>query len=202
MYEKNFVGRISELFHESKLSIKEFSDKVGISRQTMEFYLKGKRSPSAESLMKISKEFEVSTDWLLAITDVKSTSNDIKNAVNALGISEESAKILQKLDQMSKESISWLIEFGSNEDNDFIKAWKEYLESLTIVPYSSFRNTEEKQNNYGIVGFTEDGKMLLDQKAATEYRSVIVEKRFSRLCDELYDRFDFFDLKTDGGTKI
>lgn len=97
MYEKNFVGRINQLYEESGLSVKDFANKVGISRQTMDFYLNGKRSPSADSLIKISNKFHVTTDWLLAITDVKSQSADIQSVVNGLKLSEAAAHNLLSL---------------------------------------------------------------------------------------------------------
>ena len=113
MYAESFIGRINQLYTESGLSVKDFANKVGISRQTMDFYLNGKRSPSAESLIKISKEFHVTTDWLLAITDTRSQSSDIQSIVNVLHLSEAAAHNMMKLtdeDCNFREPFSYLLE--------------------------------------------------------------------------------------------
>ncbi len=114
MYEENFVGRISQLYNESGLSVKDFADKVGISRQTMDFYLKGERSPSADSLIKISKTFSVTVDWMLAIPNAaRSQSADIQSIVNVLHLSEAAAKNMMKLNDEEcdlREPFSYFLE--------------------------------------------------------------------------------------------
>ena len=196
MYAENFVGRINKLYSESGLSVKDFADKVGISRQTMDFYLNGKRSPSAESLIKISNAFSVSTDWLLAITDVRSQSVEIQSAVAALGISEAAAILIKEQDEMGKESINYLLEFDAHNGMSFINAWRDYIIALTNVPYNKVRDNKNDTENNGIEQYLEDGRIVLSNKATAEYYSAIAEKYFTRLCNDIYDRIDFYFQKT------
>ena len=49
----------------------EFADKVGISRQTVGFYLKGTRIPDAFTLTQICEKCHVSADWLLGLSETK-----------------------------------------------------------------------------------------------------------------------------------
>lgn len=50
-------------------TLQEAADAIGITRTAWSFYLTGARSPSAVSLIKISKTLNVSVDWLLGIDD-------------------------------------------------------------------------------------------------------------------------------------
>ena len=69
-------------------SITEFADKIGISRQTCSYYLSGNRLPDAVTLLQICDQCEVSADYLLGITDVRSRDLDIQNVCRALDLSE------------------------------------------------------------------------------------------------------------------
>lgn len=61
--------RMKQLLKESHLSITEFSESIGISRQSVGFYLNGNRQPSAEHIKKICESLNVSADWLLGLSD-------------------------------------------------------------------------------------------------------------------------------------
>ncbi len=58
--------RLNELL--GGMSSTEFAKKVGLSRQTVGFYLNGDRIPDSESLLQICEKCEVSADWLLGLT--------------------------------------------------------------------------------------------------------------------------------------
>lgn len=70
-------------------STTEFASALGISRQTVGYWLNGKRAPDADSLATISKKMGVSVDWLLGLVNVNNpTNNDsTKNISNSLGLS-------------------------------------------------------------------------------------------------------------------
>ena len=72
----------------------EFADYLGISRPTVSFYENGTRLPDAFVLQQISEKCQVSSDWLLGISDVKSTDSDILSACRVTGLSEEAVKML------------------------------------------------------------------------------------------------------------
>ena len=194
-----FRDRFRELYTMSQCqSITQFAQKLKMNRQSVDRYYNGDRLPDLTSIIQICRIMSVSADWLLGLSDVKSQSADTINAVNVLGISEEAVKTVQEFDDMGKQSLSWLIEFGSKAEIGFFEAWNEYLNSLAESNYSTIRNNEVKRDETGIDGITEDGRIVLDPRATTEYRSIIVERRFSRLCEDSFRRFNFFDLKTNG----
>lgn len=160
MYEENFVGRISCLYNESGLSVNDFAKKVGISRQTMDFYLNGKRSPSAESISKICKSCNVTADWMLALSDVRSPSKEIQNIVNTLHLSEAAAKNMIRMkdeDCDYCEPFSYLLEHMDfftmlrnykrfyNLLHQFYKD-KEYKNTTFYKPIDQEREIEDKDN--------------------------------------------------------
>ncbi len=61
--------RIRELRLERKLSQNQMADLLSVSQDTISFWENGKSLPSAEYLIEISKNFNVSTDYILGLTD-------------------------------------------------------------------------------------------------------------------------------------
>lgn len=83
--------RLLEL--QGEMSNTEFADKLGLSRQTVGFYLNGDRIPDSETLIQICKSCKVSADWLLGL------SNDplIESyTVDELGLTPESVQIIRE----------------------------------------------------------------------------------------------------------
>ena len=58
------------------MSTEEFAKKIGCSRQSVNYWINGERSPSAENIIAISKAFDVSADYLLGIEGI-----DIKKQI-------------------------------------------------------------------------------------------------------------------------
>lgn len=85
-----FEQRLKEL--RGDMSNTEFADFLGISRQTIGFYLNGNRIPDIVGLRKIAEKCNVSADWLLGISEAKSLDCDIRQICRATGLSEEAVK--------------------------------------------------------------------------------------------------------------
>lgn len=192
MYEENFVGRISQLFNESGLSVNEFAHKVGLSRQTMDFYLNGKRSPSAESLKNISEAFSVTTDWLLALTEVRSKSSDIQNAVSALGITERATEKISMLTNKGKECLSLLIEVSTFDE--LMIALIDYCKSLEFYPADlKINSILNHEKDFQVADYHDDGSITLKKEAATEFHELVLQKRFMDLCSDIWMSYAALD---------
>lgn len=75
----NYNERIRQIRIKNKLTAKEFSKIFGISESTVSLYESGKRKPGIELIIKISKYFDVSTDFILGVTDLpKSLSQEFE----------------------------------------------------------------------------------------------------------------------------
>lgn len=73
------------------MSATDFADKLGLSRQTVGFYLSGKRIPDSETLAQICNCCKVSADWLLGLSN---DPNIESPTVDQLGLSPEAVKQL------------------------------------------------------------------------------------------------------------
>lgn len=73
--------RLNELL--GGMSSTEFAKKIGLSRQTVGFYLNGDRIPDSETLLQICEKCGVSADWLLGLAKEK-TSIQVIEGVNEM----------------------------------------------------------------------------------------------------------------------
>lgn len=67
--------RLKELRQENNYSQYEIADMIGITQVTYSHYELGRRSVSIQNLVKIAKIYNVSTDYLLGLSDVKMEQN-------------------------------------------------------------------------------------------------------------------------------
>ena len=83
-------------FHELRgdKSQDAFADELGISRPTVGFYENGTRLPDALTLSQIATKCNVSTDWLLGLSETKQYQGTLTEVCNYTGLSEETARRL------------------------------------------------------------------------------------------------------------
>ena len=69
----DFGATLKELRRSAGLTQKELADRLWVSKATVSYYEQSVRCPSPEILVKISKVFHVSTDYLLGLEEKKQT---------------------------------------------------------------------------------------------------------------------------------
>lgn len=77
-------------------SITQFAKILGMNRQSVDRYYNNQRIPDAKALAQICEKMNVSADWLLGLSDIRSTSYDVQTCVKTTGLSE---KAIEKLTQ-------------------------------------------------------------------------------------------------------
>lgn len=87
-----FSERLKEL--RGKKTLQEVSDAIGITRVAMGYYEKGERKPDIEMLYRIADFYKVSADYLIGITDVKTTNIETKAIAKNIGLSENAINVL------------------------------------------------------------------------------------------------------------
>ena len=70
-----FPQRLSELMKERKMTQQNLADGLGVKRQTVSLYMSGQSMPDAEQLRNIALFFDVSSDWLLGLSNFKKIEN-------------------------------------------------------------------------------------------------------------------------------
>ena len=76
-------SKIKELRVSQKMTQNEFAERLGVTKSSISSYENGSRLPSYDILIKISRIFKVSTDYLLGCIDNKS------QTVNVSGLTEK-----------------------------------------------------------------------------------------------------------------
>lgn len=115
-----FSQRLKELREEQGWSLQNLADNLEVSRASVGYYEKGERVPDIEVLVSISKLFNVSTDYLLGLTDIKNTSLDVKIACKVTGLSESAVKALLGYSEIPAYLISLLLT-GSRHPYEFFR---------------------------------------------------------------------------------
>ena len=67
----DFGNTLKELRQQAGLTQKQLAERLWLSKATVSYYEQSMRYPSPEILVKLSKVFHVSTDYLLGIEDKK-----------------------------------------------------------------------------------------------------------------------------------
>lgn len=99
-HEKVFPSRLRKLMDDGHISQQKLADYLGLkNRQSVAGYCTGRSTPDLESIVKIASFFNVSTDYLLGLTDDPDPS---PSAVDELGLADEAVRYLRALYELSK----------------------------------------------------------------------------------------------------
>lgn len=103
-------ARIRQRIAEMGITQADVARALGISQQRLGNYVNGKRPPDIETLVKVAKALNVSTDWLLGINE--SAPTDIKAVVLRLleldGIPETRAQVIAEVAARALQLLSAL----------------------------------------------------------------------------------------------
>ena len=112
LYNKPFPSALRELMRERNTTQQELAKVLGRTRQSVSYYCDGSSSPDWETIAAIAKFYSVSSDWLLGLTDVRSTNADIHAVCEFTGLSESAVNGLKTHSSRSVAFISKLIAQG------------------------------------------------------------------------------------------
>jgi transcriptional regulator with XRE-family HTH domain len=94
-YNFPFPTTFRKLLEESGDTQESIANEIGVNRQSIGQWKDGKSAPDIYILEKISKYFNVSTDYLLGISDFKSQDLDKKAIHEKIGLSESAIENLE-----------------------------------------------------------------------------------------------------------
>ncbi len=95
-----FGERLLKLREERKETQDQLAKAVGITRQSLSRYETNERTPNIELIYNIAKHYEVSADYLLGLSNVKSLDNRVQAACEVTGLSEEAINAVIQLNGM------------------------------------------------------------------------------------------------------
>lgn len=208
-----FSRRLLSLILGSFKNLNVIAEEMGITRQSLAQYRDGNNIPDALTLAKIADYFDVSADYLLGRTDVKSMNLDVKAIHNKTGLSESSAEtLLQEKSLLETETLNSFLEA------DIYSFLDVCFDLIPIIEYKASREVALKQfvkkNNLPITDemIEERGeyvfKEVFDEMTAMfkstefndyfehtcwklslysdeDYQEFLLQKAVKQLCDEI-----------------
>ena len=200
-------ARLNELMGD--LSATKFAEALGLSRQTVGFYLNGDRIPDAATLIRICQRCDVSSDWLLGLSDVRNPDASTQSACAFTGLSERSIELLRKL-YLNKQSNpnDNLIETLSAmmEQRDFFHMLAQcglYIKLMSIKPSSHYQGTADyiamsdalSQHGFVIANPSQQANAIFSEQITGYLRLIlgeIIDKSFENpRCANMVDLDEF-----------
>lgn len=141
--------RLNLLMRDMDLTTTDFANKVGITRQTMGFYLNGDRIPDSRTIAQICKNCEVSANWLLGLTDTRSPDTGLEAIVQYTGLSETNVNCLHQVQTSQKKGLFINPEMAKLQlVNDFISFSQDfdiYIRFFQLLKlWDSFKKAEAR----------------------------------------------------------
>ncbi|MED9903574.1 MAG: helix-turn-helix transcriptional regulator [Lachnospiraceae bacterium] len=96
-----FAQRLKQLRTERQVSQSELATVLNISNRTISMYEQGNSEPNVETLIKIANYFNVTTDYLIGLSEGKTT--DLQKLYEEIGLSEASIDYLKMLTTFKNE---------------------------------------------------------------------------------------------------
>jgi len=132
--DNSIIGeRIKQLRTKSKLNQQNFAEAIGVTQSTLSSYENGNVIPSIDILIKTSKQFNVSMDWLCGLSSLRSEFTTL----------EDVAKMIFQLDDINE--LRYELEINDRLPNDLETEDNKWYAALKF-----FGNDKEHPQNHSI----------------------------------------------------
>ena len=136
-----FDNRLIKLREEMKKTKKEVADALGMPYNTYSNYESNLREPNSAVLIKIADFYNVSIDYLLGLSNIKSVDTDMQTACKYTGLSDEAMKNIkssQKMDlsyEISLDTLSKVndIFYNATEIINMILSSSFFSEQVSLI---------------------------------------------------------------------
>ena len=138
----SFAQRLTDCLDQEYLI--DIADKLGIAKGSLSEYRSGKTEPRISALAKLAGYFHLSSDYLLGMTDTKTTEPTKKSACEYTGLSDAAIEILHtkgKEKALYSAILSYLVESGSL--NGLIDLIEDSLISAEQYNYIYINDSQE-----------------------------------------------------------
>jgi transcriptional regulator with XRE-family HTH domain len=102
-YDSDFPSRLRKLMDDTQTKQQKLADITGVKRQCVAQWKDGKTKPDIINLQIIANYFDVSTDYLLGLSDVRSRDELTRATAEKYGLDEEALSALASFVGMSKQ---------------------------------------------------------------------------------------------------
>ncbi len=119
-------SRLKKLRLESGVLQKDLAEKLNLSQQTISLYESNKRQPDNNTLITLAKFFNVSTDYILGITDIQEPINSLIKEPETYVLAEKLNTYYAKEDTRILEICDDLYELSPESQEEIRKLIKMY----------------------------------------------------------------------------
>lgn len=180
-----FKDHFNSMFEKSGLTKKAFAKKCEIAQSSLKYYLNG-RLPNSGELIKICKKLNISADWLLGISRIRSLSTDLRAAVMYTGQPENMIeRIRVSYTRRQLEALTILI-----EDEMFPYLLDDFALYLKLLEKVSdiFENTEAES-----IRVSDDKTVIMNYSTAKDLMASRVSDDLAEICSHM-DQKKFLEL--------
>lgn len=168
-------GILEDLIEEAKdkdpsLNAKKIASMIDIPYPTFMKYLNGDYTCSLDNLVSIAKFFNVSTDYLLGLSEDKTADKDEQTAIAVTGLNEQAISYLKRLTQGQKTALTFLL--GRIDFVDILELFQQAKKMQVFLPHSNqaiFDNTSVAAADIKIL------EPLSNESIAHHYKAAINE---------------------------
>lgn len=186
-YNFVFPTRLRKLMTAREVTMTALANALGISRQAVSQYQDGSTQPNMQKLIEIANYFNVSTDYLLGLTDTQSTNADAQKAIAYTKLSERTINLMHS-DSVFGQNFRTLVGLLAELDNSAFLA----AELLAFVDKANTAIFEFKRLVNGDALIGENGPDELDE--AVSRKRYDTERAFTYMLDELLKRENYHEL--------
>lgn len=134
MDNKKIIGsRINSALAMNNTLQKELAKQLNVKDNIVSYWCKGDRTPNTTQIIQIANYLNVSTDYLLGITDVATTDKDLKFVCEYTGLDEKSVKYLNKVN-------AEIIRNWDLSEEEFVALGEDDKENYNLQEQKNYHN--------------------------------------------------------------
>lgn len=153
-YHSIFATRLRGLLESRKITMTELAKKIDVTRQAVSQYQDGSTQPNAETITNIANYFDVSADYLLGLSNVKSTDTELKGVCEYTGLSEKAVNVLKRF--RNEEQVITLWDYVISERHIFteLALWfDKYIKSRQYCKALEIKYRDYDLKTDGVINF-------------------------------------------------
>lgn len=108
-YNEPFPKNLRMLMKKRNVTQEDLGKALGKTRQAVGYYAEGSSTPDIQTLAKIARFFNTSTDFLLGLCACTSTDLSIKDAVDYIGLDENAIDAIKNSSSNVKKMIEEIV---------------------------------------------------------------------------------------------
>lgn len=154
---KTIGKKIDTLLKENNIKQKELAGFLQVTDNTISYFARGTRTPNLQQIINIANYFNVSTDYLLKDSDVRTTDTTIKDICEYTGLSEKTVEKLSTFAEHNKKypeldnTLEHLDTFIQSGAISMFKDLDEYLTSVKFCKYLELKYPNIDFSSFGAI---------------------------------------------------